>query len=69
MKVVIDDESRFFHSEMPGNDGFYTQNKVNTRCAQKEKYEQKLLAINVEVHSRLFFAPSKGNVKSNVYRK
>ena len=66
----------FGHSEMPGNDRFYTKTKFkihsSIRYSRERKFEQKLLvwlAIGVEGHSKPFFVKSKGNVKGNVYRK
>ena len=77
VEVVIDDESYFpfGHSEMPGNDRFYTKDKSevppSVRYLQKKKFEPKLLvwlAISEEGHSKPFFVPSRGNVNGNVYR-
>lgn len=77
-KVVMDDESYFpfKHDEMPGNVGFYTQDKENTppavRFRPKTKFPKKLLvwiAISEEGHSQPFFVPNRGNINGEVYRR
>lgn len=78
VKVVMDDESYFTfgHSQIPGNDRFYTKNKEETpsdvKYFEKKKFEPKLLvwlAISEDGHSEPFFVPSKGNINGNIYRK
>ena len=63
----MDDESYFplKHDKMPGNDGFYADNKENTlpavRFKQKQKFAAKLMiwiAISGNSHSNIFVKPS-----------
>lgn len=78
VEVVMDDESYFpyKHDKLPGNDGYYTDNKENTpsqvKFYNKKKFEPKLLmwiAISARDHSEPFFMPSKGNMNGEVYRE
>lgn len=75
--IVMDDESYFGykHDEIPGNVGYYTQNKENTppavRFRTKTKFPAKLLvwiAISDKGRSEPFFVPNHGSVNGEVYR-
>ena len=74
--IILDDESYFplKHDEMPGNDGFYSDNKKNTPFSVKYKTKQKFalkviiwLAISKRGHSDVYVKPSDLAINSRVY--
>lgn len=78
VKVIVDDESYFTfrHHDIPGNDGFFTQDKENTppevRYKKKKKYEPKILvwlAISEDGHSAPFFRQAGMAINGHTYRE
>ena len=74
--IILDDESYFplKHDEMPGNDGFYSDNKNNTPFSVKYKTKQKFalkvmiwLAISERGHSDVYVKPSGLAINCRVY--
>ena len=74
--IILDDESYFplKHDEMPGNDGFYLDNKKNTPFSVKYKTKKKFalkvmiwLAISERGHSDVHVKPSGLAINSRVY--
>ena len=65
--IILDNESYFplKHDEMPGNNGFYSDNMKNTSFSVKYKTKQKFapmvmiwLAISERGHSDVYVKPS-----------
>ena len=71
--IILDDESYFplKHDEMPGNDGFYSDNKKNTPHSVKYKSKRSLfmiwLAISERGCSEIFVKPAGLAIIGQVY--